>query len=69
MEIGSLGHLEKEAVTTLHATLPNLTRKTVSCLLLAKLLYTAPPTPKGKKYRLELKYLYFNPQSMNNRGN
>ena len=33
LEIGSLGHFKNEAVTTLHATLPSLTR-TISCLLL-----------------------------------
>ena len=34
LEIGSLGHFEKEAVTTLHTTLPNPTRTTISRLLL-----------------------------------
>ena len=48
----------KKPVTTVHITLPNLTR-TISCLFsnLAELLCTAPPTSL-MKYRLELKYSY-----------
>jgi len=34
LEVGSLGHFEKEAIATLHAILPNLTRSRISRLLL-----------------------------------
>ena len=34
LEVGSLGHFDKEAIATLHAILPNLTRSRISRLLL-----------------------------------
>ena len=34
LEVGSLGHFHKEAIATLHAILPNLTRNGISRLLL-----------------------------------
>ena len=41
LKIASLGHFEKEAITTVHPTLPNLTlRRTISCLLLEPLRYS-----------------------------
>ena len=34
LEVGSLGHIEKEVIATLHAILPNLMRSRISRLLL-----------------------------------
>ena len=54
LEVGSLSHFEREAIATLHAILPNLTRSKISRLLLelSKITWAAPPISSMQEVQL-----------------